>query len=302
MDESEYLERGEKKLRGIFLNEGHQTLVDWESARAALREHHQAGVPHDEAVRRVFHEKVARQLFYRGEPKPPVNRPGVQTAVTPAVQEFAHSAVLFKRVTPELLAQYRGDPQKFMHVVQDLVRKVRSFEAVPLQFDHARKLYGTQTAEDVIATGHIPSSGTFGCAHACVALAASLRALGVKTWYVRTVHNWFDILNAPRGEKDFTFGNPHSVVEFILGRRRYVADPWVGGYIIPVTGLKRKHLNEILHPAELKRGALAHGKGLRGKSRWVRGADSWGIGILSFKDYTRHIGFSKETRHPPAPR
>lgn len=258
---------------------------DWARARSALNEHFTREVPLEKAVDSVFQEKIAPGLFFAGEPVKPVKKSGIQSEVTEEVARAALRAFR-KPPTEEELALLRQDPERMLTHVTRLVSMVRRLRKVRLREDHWRKLYSKQTARDIIETGSIPVWGNNGCLHASVAMVSLLRALGVKSWFVRTRDDWLEHL-LEKNPRQAPSTYPHSLVEFEIAGRHYVADTWKRPEVIDITPYMHL-LQKRFTPTEVDAEKLSAEelKATRRKHGWVRGSDAWGLGMLSHSQFS----------------
>jgi len=155
--------------------------------------------------KRLLHrrpQEIKKRHGIRGDaPK----RPLLSVSVTSAVRNFAGPF-------PKTEAGIR---QMIQQLVQQ-VKFVRDEEHI------AKGHYMVQAAHDVLTYRKIPvifakdGSPIFGCNTMCSALAACLRAKKIPYHFVKTIARW---------ERE-TEGPSHSVIEFKIGNRTFVSDPF----------------------------------------------------------------------------
>jgi hypothetical protein len=274
--EAEYVEQGVEHIRNLVKLRSLHSEVDWARIKEKLAEHASAKTPLEEAAAKVFLDYVAPKLFLAGEAQTPTEHPGLQTKVTPEIENFVLDTLRYFK-TKETLEFLRRNPESMLPAVNKLMNEIYNFERVPLEGNVAKRLYAKQTARDVIATKRVPTTSvfSFGCAHSCVALAAALKALGIKTTFVRTLQDYKRMLEAPKLVKP-SLRSPHSLVLFELGGRKYIADPW--GHRKAM--LLKPEMDERI--AELKR-----------ERWWSEGENMWSMGITSYKYFTKGLNLPK---------
>jgi len=168
--------------------------------------------------------------------------------------------------------------------IGEMVLAVSRFRMVESRF--LSRLYGARTAEDIIATGMVPTimkksprgnCPQLGCADLVDALSAALRAKRIPARHLRSIANIQKMLRGAGGnfakwlaENEIA---PHSYSIFSFGGKAYLADPFAEKPVEMVL-----ELGEPLKQAIdfLKKNGLAR-----------QGRDMWDpkIGLYSYRDY-----------------
>jgi len=294
MPESAFVEKGLEGVRGMVRRSLHKE-IDWHSAREKLAEyrHKNPDALPEDAAKKVFERHVAPHLFFAGGARStPVTKPGVQSEVTPEVVDFALRALSQAHFGGEdFVSLLRHNPH--LGDARDIVKETAAIPRVQVTDDEiAKDFYASQTARDIAVTRKIPTDRvhSFGCTHKAMFLVSALKAIGIKSAFVRTFQDYYHMLSstsrvAPRM-------SPHSIVMFEVRGKKYLADPWYSKEVTRVTAKMGKRIAQM-----------------RKSKEWIEGEDQWGLGITSYgkffkglnqQDVGRLIEREKEEQPPHA--
>jgi len=170
-------------------------------------------------------------------------RSGRQTRVTKALIKFA--------------SQFHGSPKE---IVEDVILRLDSFDAVEVSDAVLKKLYAKRSADDIVRTKTIlkgdadafKKHGIAGCLDECLVLCTVLRIHGVPAKFTRILD--------------------HSQVVFWNGSRWWLADPFW----------------DIVRALSVNELAKHQSKMSAKRKTYAEGLDAWDIGIHSINDFFKY--------------